>query len=524
MSANPKGEAAQAALGQLAAELAAPRFRSEVRRWRDEERRELARLVVSQTETGGSADASPEGGASSLDHLGISDPSRENPTHCDPGLELLPTDPPRACFLPPGHELADVERLTEGHRRGKASRHRAAAARAARGIRDDGAPFEPPAVDALAPNRTPEEREAWPPARREAVILPRRTAAVGRTLDERQELRAASERSARWHRGRARGALERFDRVDNCGRRAVRVSCNNCGGKHEVPDRCGCDRLCHACRAASRARRVPRMAEAQIRQLTAARRRGLLNRYRHGGAWGEKLLTLTIPHFDRVLDPAPDLERLDVTVQARIDAIFRAWRRFALKLNAWSRRQIRRHRGTRPAFYRSFEWTPGDDGKGHPHFHVWILAPWIPFSREHDGKDGIRDWWRAALAAEGVPDADIALCDVRAAHARNLRDNGIRAEVMKGAITVENAAGQAVQRYIEGWSIADAASSPADVRAALYEALDGRRLVATSPHLLAKRPEGCADCGAKGWTRTEIVDRPSSEPCRTLQGPARSPP
>lgn len=529
MSPNPKGEAAQAALRQLAAQLAAPRFRSEVRRWREEERQELAAL--SHVENGGSAPAPAEGGASSLDHLGISDHSRENPPVCDLEGELLPADPPRALFLPLGHELAEVERLTEDHRRGKASRHARAAGRAAAGVRVVGEPFEEPDVDAIAPNRTAEERAAWPAARRAAVLTPSKNAAVGRTMNERQDLRAAAARTARWHRGRAKGALERFDRVTNCGKRAVRITCNHCGGKpHEVPDRCGCDRLCGPCRAASRARRVPRMAQAQIRELTRARKRGLLNRYRKGGAWSERLLTLTVPHFDQVLEPAPDLTRTDVTVSSRIDALFRAWRRFALKLNAWARRQAKRHRHTRPAFYRSFEWTPGADHRGHPHFHVWLLSPWIPYSREHNGEDGIRDWWRAALAAEGVEGADGAICDVRAAHARDPRDSGIRAEVLKGAIVVCNDAGQRVQRYVEGWSLADlrdATGAPtvsADTLAQLYEALDGRRLVATSPRLLDPRHVGCRDCGAVGWTRTEIVERPASRACFTLQAPARSPP
>lgn len=45
-------------------------------------------------------------------------------------------------------------------------------------------------------------------------------------------------------------------------------------------------------------------------------------------------------------------------------------------------------------WHRAFEWTPGDDGLGHPHLHAWLLAPWIPVVDEHElahvGKSGRR--------------------------------------------------------------------------------------------------------------------------------------
>ena len=100
---------------RLSAALAAPRFRDDAERWRDEAREEQAKVeqlyAISLT---------PEA-SSSLDHLGISDHSREN-------LGVEDTDPPvnpsaRALYLAPDHELAEVERLTESHRRNRAARH-----------------------------------------------------------------------------------------------------------------------------------------------------------------------------------------------------------------------------------------------------------------------------------------------------------------------------------------------------------------------------------------------------------------
>lgn len=517
---NPVGDDAQRALRALAANLRTPRFRENVKRWREEIRAEEAAAAALTAER-----------SSSLDHLGLSDPREKTRPSAPSDDAPPPADPPRALFLADGHELAEVERLTEAHRRTRASRHERAARLAARGLRDVGEPFAPVERDVIAPQRTPEERRAWPPSRRAAVLLPRQAAAVGRDLDERAELRAAAERTLRWHKGRQRGALERFERVATCGQRTVRVVCNACDRVHEVPDRCGCDRLCKSCRAASRKARVKRLAQAQLRVLEGALRAGLLNRRRRGGRWGERLITLTVPHFTHVLAWNADETRHDRTVDARIDALFRAWRRFTLRLQAWAREASKHHRGRLPEWYRAFEWTPGHDGRGHPHFHVWAFSPWIPYGSDVDGQEGIRDWWRAALVAEGVEGAELAICDVRAAHGRDPRSNGVRAEVAKGCLPVVNPDGQRVQRYVEGWSIADARANGAqvsdEVLAALYEALDGRRLVATSPRLLTRRNRGCQDCGAVGWTRTEILDKPRelrAGACLPLEGPARSPP
>jgi hypothetical protein len=38
---------------------------------------------------------------------------------------------------------------------------------------------------------------------------------------------------------------------------------------------------------------------------------------------------------------------------------------------------------------RVFEWTPGGDGDGHPHFHVWAFGPYVPHEM-------IRLWWAHA--------------------------------------------------------------------------------------------------------------------------------
>lgn len=335
----------------------------------------------------------------------------------------------------------------------------------------------------------------------------------------RQDERDASDRAIKWHRGRERGALERFERVNDCGKRRVRVRCL-CGAEHDVPDRCGADRLCRSCKEASRAKNVAKLARAQLGILRTAKREGFLRRHRKGGRWGQRMVTLTIPHvdspgrfFDESIGPR-------AAVEARIRLLFAAWRRFSLSLQRWARSMnaaAGRSR-TRCAWYRAFEWTRGDDGNGHPHFHVWMFSPFLD-------RELVETWWREALAAEGVITSRV-IVDVRAAYFES------RAEVLKGKITTREAkSGQKVAEYIQGWTILDAYTDDAgnvrevdpEVIARLYAATDGRQLNRPSHGLLERSREGCSECGGIRTTKTEVYDPrigPSlrAEPCGAFQG------
>jgi hypothetical protein len=81
-----------------------------------------------------------------------------------------------------------------------------------------------------------------------------------------------------------------------------------------------------------RGQSMPSAGRGRARALRVAHRTGRFARFRRG-QWTEKHMTLGRAHAERPFSP----ER----------------------------------------FYRFFEWTPGHDQLGHPHFHVWLLCGWI---------------------------------------------------------------------------------------------------------------------------------------------------
>ena len=399
----------------------------------------------------------PLGGRSDLESSCLSDPE--------------PTPPPgrSACQLPPGSWLADVEGATEPFRRARAKAHRVKA------------------VEALASRPTA------------------RTDLAGAV---RARLKAD------WHLGRAKGSMERFGRVDACGVDAVVASCvTGCGVERRATAGCSCGRVCHRCRAEQARERQERFAEARHRYIVAAGRLGLLRKLRKGGRWGEKLLTLTVPHFrfdDVVAWPFYQVvsaeavekgigqEHLEVVV--RIELLLRAWRRFSIRLQRWGR-GIRRLSKARIKWYRALEWTPGSDGLGHPHFHVWMLAPYLD-------KALLDEWWAASLCevlgCEALPSPVVT--DIKSI---KQRPDEIRRELLKGkghALRYSSAGGDVIA-YADGWSIVEIEQGvrvSAEVAARVYEALDRRRMVQTSKQLLAPVLHVCPFCNGKGTTRVTI--------------------
>ena len=335
-----------------------------------------------------------------------------------------------------------------------------------------------------------------------------------------------AERRGEWHARRARGQVERFARVRSCGSRELVVVCGRCGDRGApIAESCGVRRACRRCSSLYAVASRARFGRARAWLYERARAAGLDYRWRHGGAYGEKMLTLTIPHFDR--EPAPTLlagvvheskwSRLETTTEARVHAIFDAWRTFSQRLARWAK--AHRHKGI--AWVRAFEWTPGHDGYGHPHFHVWLYSPFLPRTPDRRctscGECGcapVDQWWADALRAAGVPGVD-AGADVRVKlQSFEPLSRSVVAEVLKGGVREALAVSRLrvkgvadAHAYAAGWSMTvEADGCSVDVVAALYRALEGRRLNQGSRGFFeAEEPAECQCCGASGHLRVEIT-------------------
>lgn len=315
-----------------------------------------------------------------------------------------------------------------------------------------------------------------------------------------------AERREAWHMARAKGQRLRFRSLDGCGELRLRVSCRACAHeKRTVEVGCGIARLCVRCGVRAAVERRAKFGRARARVLAHAHARGLLHRHRAGGRWSEKMLTLTVPHVRRgdVTGALASARGGDVGV--RVEALHEAWKRFRKSLRDWARAKgfgdLR--------LWRSFEWTPGADGVGHPHFHVWIWSPFLP-------RELLSLWWERAVEDAGVTIPESGL-SIRIQEFRTF-DGAAAAELIKGGTAGRRAAlrwsrlsprdrlspegikVQSAVAYAEGWSMADALHmcSP-ETTADLYVALEGRRLVQASAGLLTEDHKSeCPCCGARG--------------------------
>jgi hypothetical protein len=121
---------------------------------------------------------------------------------------------------------------------------------------------------------------------------------------------------------------------------------------------------------------------------------GLTKKFRKGGRFGERLITLAPPHVG--------------TAEQRIAWNFDAWPHFLKRLHEWTRekygsettRFTLSEEGAEPVendvrtfelchHARFWEVTSGADGEGHPHFHVWHWGPYIEQAL-------LESWWREA--------------------------------------------------------------------------------------------------------------------------------
>jgi hypothetical protein len=155
--------------------------------------------------------------------------------------------------------------------------------------------------------------------------------------------------------------------------------------------------------------------------------------------WTEKFLTLTAPHCS------------EHSVGQRIEMSFDAWELFLKSLNRWFLEKAGADKSF-VAWFRSFEWTPGRDGRGHPHHHVWLLCPYIEVP-------AIEHFWTCALRTSGYTKQSTRRVIIK----------------LKKVWTGDGAARELI-KYMTKDILPDRSHVAPDVFGRVYEAVDGKRL------------------------------------------------
>ncbi len=168
-------------------------------------------------------------------------------------------------------------------------------------------------------------------------------------------------------------------------------------------------------------------------------------------------------------------------------------------------------------YFRFLEWTRGTDGQGHPHFHVYLLSPFID-------QKLIAAMWARALDAVGIGGAIPSSCarceadacplgmkaphvivDIRRlygyapAQLRELIKRGDRTAIECRLGPLQSA--DQVTTYANGWMMADAFDDledgdMLDAKRDVYVALEGRRMAQGARGFLLPLPKpACSWCG-----------------------------
>jgi len=331
-----------------------------------------------------------------------------------------------------------------------------------------------------------------------------------------------------WHGGRENGQKNRFPNVLACGTRTITVRCGACGDDvKQKPEGCGVRRVCDRCDVANAQKRRARFGRGRARNLIDAHRYQLDRAGRPNGRYTEKMLTLTIPHATlaaaRAFAPRGEVaaEARD-DLHARIVALHKAWPRFVRRVNRYFQGLTHTTESgavvpmpeVHTRYHRAFEWTPGADGAGHPHFHVYVWSVYLP-------KERVAEWWADALRAVGWPVektivgwackkgvvvpvyGDKIRIDVRVLHdfdlaaARELIKGGRRQALTLSRVEYKEGPGLDAFDYADGWTIGDIVDAcPPAVVARLYMALEGRRLSQASRGFFVEDPPAeCPCCG-----------------------------
>lgn len=147
------------------------------------------------------------------------------------------------------------------------------------------------------------------------------------------------------------------------------------------------------------------------------------------------------------------------------------------------------------AWVRNFEWTPGQDGVGHPHFHIWLLCPFID-------EEVLRHFWRCALRTAGYSKESTRWCVLK----------------INQVWTPDGAARELI-KYMTKDILPDRSQVAPDIFARLYETLDGRRLMQSSAGFFSELDVRMrCECGAVGCFR-----RSSTPPADQAMGGQGSP-
>jgi hypothetical protein len=184
----------------------------------------------------------------------------------------------------------------------------------------------------------------------------------------------------------------------------------------------------------------------------------------------------------------------------------------------------------RIAFVRVIEVTPGDDGLGHAHLHVYMLSPYVPH-------EYARHLWGKALAAFGyhVPTraVDVVLNEARSPFARAQLERLLvtrrgpkgrpLTEVAWPVVDFRKARGNIEQELVK-YLVKDAELEHDRINlvdpvlmARIYQGLEGVRTLATSRHFFVPDDRVCAcdQCGSTRLnTRSQRVESSGgAEPC-----------
>lgn len=288
---------------------------------------------------------------------------------------------------------------------------------------------------------------------------------------------AAANTTRAWHAARARGLARKVsEAVSQCGIGTWAVECG-CDDVTLVPRRCARRVVCPVC-SVHRARVIKRRVRMTVERRMARAHEAWAAR---GAPPGRKpkmyMITLTLPHEE-------ERGRLEVL----IDETWRQLRKHAARSH-WSRDTLA-----------VLEWTPGRDGRGHPHLHVLAISTWIDYGE-------VREHWRAAA---------------RRAGAKVPYGRGIDIETYKGG---QKNAGRDAAKYVAKYVTSTD-------KVGLYSVEDWARLCAWQVGrrtLRATRgwwdydPAACPCCGQRAmwrgvagsaWTSGDVAGRPGGSAAR----------
>ena len=285
----------------------------------------------------------------------------------------------------------------------------------------------------------------------------------------------------KWYEDRAKAQDTRITRVLECGASVLEFACPECGLMHERAQGCGADLYCASCRKTTANEKRCRFLAARDAVVAEARTLGLLLPHRRGGPYGDKFLTLTIPHL------AQD------TVGTRIQRLQLAWPPFLKLLNAHLRERVIRH----VEWFRVIEWTIGKaDQLGNPHLHLWLFAPYLD-------RELLVNLWRQALLRAGCPP-----------------DKCLRPVLDIRAMRDAHTGAQELIKYLTKDITAGGEKLPPELYAQVIAALEGSRQTQASRGFMARAAASAppCECGSPLPKRIRLK-KPASPPPITKATP-----